>query len=223
MAELSPQDISLAARTIIGEGGNEPYEGKAAIASVILNRLNSGRWGNSVANVVLAPKQFTTWQDRPAELAAISPNSPAYKEAASIVQGVAKGARTAASSFATPLANEATRLARARSRIHGASPVFVLRRIIRWNSAMISRASTRDGTPVSIAATVTFSAFVCRSRPIVMSRAIVLADGILWRFCMSALSARRLRVAHSPMTRSEPRNPRPFKRRQSSAPLRQPD
>jgi len=50
-----------------------------------------------------------------------------------------------------------------------------------------------------------------------------LADGILWKFCVSALSARRLRVAHSLMTRSEPRKPRAFKRRQSSAPFRQPD
>ena len=43
---------------------------------------------------------------------------------------------------------------------------------------MISRASTKDGTPASIAATVTVSAFVSRSPPIVMRRAIVLADGI---------------------------------------------
>jgi hypothetical protein len=131
-------------------------------------------------------------------------------------------ALTAISSFATPLANEATRLARARS-IHGMSPSSVLRRIIKWNSAMISRVSTRLGTPASIAATVTVSAFVSKSRPIVMRRAIVLADGIRCRFSTSAFSARRLRVAHSLMTRSEPRKPRAVKRRQSSAPFRQPD
>jgi hypothetical protein len=68
-------------------------------------------------------------------------------------------ARTAASSFATPLAKEATRLGRARP-IHGVSPASALRRMIVWNSAMISRASTRVSTPASIAATVTVSAFV---------------------------------------------------------------
>ena len=48
----------------------------------------------------------------------------------------------AASSFVTPLANEATRLARARS-IQGVNPATVLRRIIhKWKSATISRAST---------------------------------------------------------------------------------
>jgi len=41
---------------------------------------------------------------------------------------------------------------------------------------VISRASTRVGTPASIAATVTVSAFVSRSRPIVMRRTIVLAE-----------------------------------------------
>jgi hypothetical protein len=41
---------------------------------------------------------------------------------------------------------------------------------------MISRASTRVGNPASIAATVTVSALVSKSRPIVMRRAIVLAD-----------------------------------------------
>jgi len=50
--------------------------------------------------------------------------------------------------------------------------------IIEWNSAMISRASTRVGTPASIAVTVTVSAFESVSRPTVMRRAIVLADGI---------------------------------------------
>lgn len=82
-------------------------------------------------------------------------------------QGDVIAARTAAWSLPTPLANEATRLARARS-IQGARPASVLRRIIRWNSAMISRASTRVGTPASIAATVTVSALVSRSRPIVI-------------------------------------------------------
>lgn len=69
---------------------------------------------------------------------------------------------------------------------------------------MIWRASPRDGTPASIAAIVTVSAFVSRSRPIVMRRATVLADGIRRSFRASAFSALRLRVAHSLTTRSEP-------------------
>jgi hypothetical protein len=58
------------------------------------------------------------------------------------------------------------------------SPVSSLRRIIKWNWVMISRASTKVGTPASIAATMTVTALVSKSRPIVMRRAIFLADGI---------------------------------------------
>lgn len=57
----------------------------------------------------------------------------------------------------------------------------------------------------------------------VMKRAIVLAEEIRWRFCASAFSACRLRVAHSLTTRSELRKPRAARQRQSSAPFRQPD
>jgi len=64
-------------------------------------------------------------------------------------------ARTAASSLTTPPAKEAMRLARVRT-IHGLSPASILRRIIKWNSAMISRGSTRVGTSASIAAKEAF-------------------------------------------------------------------
>ena len=64
------------------------------------------------------------------------------------------------------------------SSIHGESPASSLCRIIKWNWVMISRASTRVGTPASIAATMTVSTLVSESRLIVMRRAIFLADRI---------------------------------------------
>jgi spore germination cell wall hydrolase CwlJ-like protein len=90
MADLSPQDLDLITRTVIGEAGREPDMGKAAVASVILNRMKQKNAANAAA-VVLAPKQFTTWQDRPQELAAISPKSQAYQDAYNIVKNVASG------------------------------------------------------------------------------------------------------------------------------------
>jgi hypothetical protein len=84
-------------------------------------------------------------------------------------------------------------LARARS-IHGLSTELALRRIMAWNAAMTSRASTSAGTPDSIAAIVTVSAFDGVSLPIVISRAMVLADGTHCRFSASAFSARRRRA-----------------------------
>ncbi len=79
---------------------------------------------------------------------------------------------------------------------------------------MISRASTRVGTPASIAATVTVSAF--EQVPVDCHQARDRSDRRNpLKVRTSAFSAPRLRVAHSLMTRSEPRKPRAFKRRQS--------
>src|SRR6185312_12341538 len=90
MPDLSPRDLDLITRTVIGEAGQEPDVGKAAVASVILNRMKQ-KSAPDAASVVLAPKQFTTWQDRPGELAAISPKSKAYQDAYNIVKNVVSG------------------------------------------------------------------------------------------------------------------------------------
>src|SRR6202051_3957096 len=95
-------------------------------------------------------------------------------------------------------------------------------RIMSWNWSRSVRASTRDGTPASTAAMTTVSALVMQSLLIVMRRAIVLAEGTLCSCCLLTASDRRRRVVHSPTERRDPRNPRACKRRQSSAPLRQP-
>ena len=90
MPDLSQRDLDLITRTVIGEAGNEPELGKAAVAHVIFNRMKQKN-ANDAASIVLAPKQFTTWQDRPAELARISPRSKAYQDAYDIVQNAAGG------------------------------------------------------------------------------------------------------------------------------------
>src|ERR1700712_4388218 len=69
---------------------------------------------------------------------------------------------------------------------------------------MISRASTNKGTPRSTAATVTVSDFDSVSRPVVISRAMVLADGTLCRAWSSTVSARRRRpFCNDPQRASE--------------------
>jgi len=84
---------------------------------------------------------------------------------------------------------------------------------------MISRASTRSGTPLSIVATVTVSALESRSRATVMSRAIVRDEGVRVS-PLSACSALRRRVDHSVTTRKLPRKPWLLSFRQSAAPFR---
>ena len=56
---LSEEDINLMAAVMTLECGGESYEGQLAVANVILNRLQSGRWGSSMSGVVYAPSQFT--------------------------------------------------------------------------------------------------------------------------------------------------------------------
>lgn len=47
--------------TIYREAGGEPYEGKVAVAEVILNRVQDPRWEDQIDGVVLAPKQFSCY------------------------------------------------------------------------------------------------------------------------------------------------------------------
>ncbi|MBQ7707860.1 MAG: cell wall hydrolase [Lachnospiraceae bacterium] len=56
---LSEDDIYLMAAVMTLECGGESYEGQLAVANVILNRLQSGRWGSTMSDVVYAPRQFT--------------------------------------------------------------------------------------------------------------------------------------------------------------------
>lgn len=59
MRPLTAQEY--VALTTFGEARGEPLAGKLAVASVIRNRLHSGRWGPTYEAVCLAPKQFSCW------------------------------------------------------------------------------------------------------------------------------------------------------------------
>ena len=48
-------------RTIVFEGSGETEIGKIAIGYVVLNRKRSGRWGDSIEDVVTSPWQFEPW------------------------------------------------------------------------------------------------------------------------------------------------------------------
>ncbi len=56
---LSEEDINLLATIVTLESGGECYDGQLAVANVIINRLLSGHWGDTVADVVYAPYQFS--------------------------------------------------------------------------------------------------------------------------------------------------------------------
>lgn len=50
--------VDLIARVITHESGNQPLEGKIAVGNVILNRVNSPSYPNTVYDVVYQPGQF---------------------------------------------------------------------------------------------------------------------------------------------------------------------
>lgn len=61
LASALPQPVAdplCLATTVYLEARNQSELGQQAVAEVALRRLESGRWGDSVCEVVTAPKQF---------------------------------------------------------------------------------------------------------------------------------------------------------------------
>ena len=54
-------DLYWLSHIINAESGNQPLEGKLAVGTVILNRVASDRFPNSIEGVVTAPRQFTPY------------------------------------------------------------------------------------------------------------------------------------------------------------------
>jgi hypothetical protein len=70
LAEAPPEsgtnvdaEILTLARTLYGEARGESREGIEAVANVILNRVRSNRYPNTVAKVCLQRLQFSCWND----------------------------------------------------------------------------------------------------------------------------------------------------------------
>ncbi|PYI50445.1 spore cortex-lytic enzyme [Paenibacillus flagellatus] len=60
---LSEQDLNLMANAVYGESRGEPYVGQIAVAAVILNRVKSASFPNTVSGVIFQPGAFTAVAD----------------------------------------------------------------------------------------------------------------------------------------------------------------
>ncbi|MFC4404332.1 spore cortex-lytic enzyme [Gracilibacillus xinjiangensis] len=60
---FSQNDIKLMANAVYGEARGEPYEGQVAVAAVILNRVESPTFPNTVSGVIFEPRAFTAVSD----------------------------------------------------------------------------------------------------------------------------------------------------------------
>lgn len=56
-------DIDILARTLWGEARGEGFDGRVAVAWVIVNRVKAGRFGDTISEVCLRPKQFSCWNE----------------------------------------------------------------------------------------------------------------------------------------------------------------
>lgn len=93
-AEQRMKELDCLARNIYFESASEPFEGKVAVAQVTMNRVESGKFANSVCGVVYQKNvfyekvvcQFSWYCDRPATLKIRSPEM--YNESYEVAKKV---------------------------------------------------------------------------------------------------------------------------------------
>lgn len=78
--------VKLLARLINGEARGEPYEGQVAVGAVIMNRVKSAKFPNTIAGVIYQKGQFSCITDGQFN-AAIEENSTVYKAAQDAMNG----------------------------------------------------------------------------------------------------------------------------------------
>lgn len=82
----SAGDIQLMARAVNGEARGEPYEGQVAVAAVILNRVKSPSFPNSISGVIYQPGAFTAVSDGQINVP-IASDSTVYKACQDAMNG----------------------------------------------------------------------------------------------------------------------------------------
>ncbi|MFE8702654.1 spore cortex-lytic enzyme [Cytobacillus sp. FJAT-54145] len=81
---FSQNDIQLMSNAVYGEARGEPYVGQVAVAAVILNRLDSATFPNTVSGVIFEPRAFTAVADGQIWL---TPNETAKKAVLDAING----------------------------------------------------------------------------------------------------------------------------------------
>ena len=82
----STSDVQLIARAINGEARGEPYEGQVAVGAVILNRVSSSSFPNTISGVIYEKGAFTAVADGQINVP-IDENSTVLKAAQDALNG----------------------------------------------------------------------------------------------------------------------------------------
>ena len=80
----SSSDVNLLAKLIHAEARGEPYQGQVAVGAVVLNRVKSSSFPNTISGVIYQPYAFTCVNDGQINL---SPNQTAIKAAKDAMNG----------------------------------------------------------------------------------------------------------------------------------------
>lgn len=80
----SDRSVQLLAACIYGESRGEPYKGQVAVGAVILNRVKSSKFPNSIAGVIYQPGAFDAVSDGQIDL---GPNEAALRAARDAMNG----------------------------------------------------------------------------------------------------------------------------------------
>lgn len=87
--------VDILARTVWGEDRGGGMEGMAAIANVVLNRVNHpGWWGDTIVSVCLKPWQFSCWNHgdpNREKLLDVTKSNPEFADALVIAQAAVAG------------------------------------------------------------------------------------------------------------------------------------
>ncbi|MDQ6418046.1 spore cortex-lytic enzyme [Paenibacillus sp. LHD-117] len=81
---VNRNELDLLARIIYGEARGEPYEGQVAVGAVVMNRLASPSFPNTVKGVIEQPRAFTAVDDGQYYM---KPDATAYRAALEAVRG----------------------------------------------------------------------------------------------------------------------------------------
>lgn len=81
--DISKSDFELLARLVAAEAGNEPFEGQVAVAAVVLNRVNSGKFPATIRGVIYQNNQFTSLPKLPG----ITPSESCYQATTAALNG----------------------------------------------------------------------------------------------------------------------------------------
>jgi len=83
-SSTSSSNLNLLARLVYGEARGEPYTGQVAVAAVVLNRVKSSSFPNTISGVIYQSGAFDVVKDGQINL---TPNSTAIKAAQDALNG----------------------------------------------------------------------------------------------------------------------------------------